>query len=140
MDGDSLVGDLSDPVATTEKDRRLQVAVNVPANIEPHLSPEAAVSLTRTGESFLQEILVGARRLAANDSNDLGFTITPRHIFQAEIVERKRQQTRRDKWSYLRDLGLAGIGAGLGNVLSPYAALGLVVVFGSLFFIADRRV
>ena len=139
MDRESLVGDLSDPVATTEKDRRLQVTVNVPSNIETHLSPEATVSLTQTGEGLLQEILVRARRLAATDSNDLGFTITSKHIAQAEIIERKRQQAHRDKWSYLRDLGLAGIGAGLGNVLNPYAALGLVVVFGSLFFIADRR-
>lgn len=145
MDRDSLdVGDLSEPVATTEKDRGLQVTVTIPSHIETHLSPDAPASLSQIGQSFVHTILVEARRLAANDSNDLGFSITAKHISQAEMVERKRHQAKRDKWdhfqSLLQNLGWAGVGAAIGTFSSDLKlAFSLLLGFGALLLFARGR-
>ncbi|HEY2737163.1 MAG TPA: hypothetical protein VGK45_02095, partial [Thermoanaerobaculia bacterium] len=68
-----------------------------------------------------------------------GIEISGRDVSRAEGIERKRLQAKRDKWAYLRDISLAGLGAGFGNVLTPWLALALVSVFGALFVVSNSR-
>jgi hypothetical protein len=127
MDRDSLdVGDLSELVPTTETDRGLQVTVTIPSAIQKNLGLEAATSLEQTGQTFLYGILLEAQRLAAGDSDDLGLTITPKHISQAEIVERKRLQAKRDRWGHfqniINNLGWTGVGAAIGAAIAAVSS------------------
>jgi hypothetical protein len=139
MGRESLAGDLSEPVATTEKDRGLQMMVTLPSSIEKNLSPEASARLQQIGQTLLSGLLLEAQRLAARESKDLGLKIMDKHISQAEIMERKRHQTKQDRWDYLQNLGYAGVGAGIGSVSQPTLALTLVLAFGGLLLFAQGR-
>lgn len=139
MEKDSLVSDLSSPVSTSEKDKGLQITLSLPTSIEKHLSHEAAENLQEIGQRYLHGILLEAQRLAGSDSQHLGIEISGRDVSRAEGIERKRLQAKRDKWAYLRDISLAGLGAGFGNVLTPWLALALVSVFGALFILSNSR-
>lgn len=134
------VADLSSPLAVSETERGLQTIVSLPPNAERHLRPDAVKVLQEIGQGFVQAILIEAQRLATSDSKKLGLDITGRHIIQAEILERKGRSTARRIWAHLRDVSLAGLGAGLGNIFSNKdLALGLIIGFGLLLFISSHR-
>jgi len=140
MEKEFLVGDLSSP-ASSEKDRGLQVTVSLPASIEKHLSQEAAGVLQEIGQSFLHSILLEAQRLASSDSQHLGLEISGRDVSRAEGIERKRFQAKRDKWLWLHELSLIGLGAGFSSWPSyPRVAFVVVSVSFSLLFLCKGRV
>jgi len=133
------ISDLSAPLATSEKERGLQIIISPPSSIGNSLSREAAARLQAVAQAFLQGLLLEAQRLAAVDSEDLGVNISSKHIVQAEVIEKKRRSLTRDRWSYIRDVALAGVGAGLGNIAHPPLALALIILFGFFFVISKSR-
>jgi len=134
------IDDLSPP-AVLSKDRGLQITVSLPAVVERTLDSEASQALEDIGQGFLQGVLVEAQRIAGSSSESLGLEISARDIHQAEGVERRRSTRKKSAWSYLRDLSLAGLGAGLSLLPTKMKwAVLLLLVFGVLFHLSDRQV
>jgi hypothetical protein len=131
-----VVNDLSTPVQVSVRDRGLQITIALVDAVKNNLHSSAAEALQNLGERHLQAILVEARKLASEESDDLEFQINKEHIAKAELAERKRLRPKRDWWDTVRNISFSGIGSAVGFIQKPYIALTLFVVFGAFLYIS----
>jgi hypothetical protein len=136
---DGEIEDLSS-LAVSSKDRGLQITIALPPKIEEALDQGAFTTLESVGQTHLSNVLVEAQRVAAGSSKTLGLAITSEHVHQAEGIEMRRRGNRRAAMHYLRDISLAGVGAGLGLIPTSLPwAMGVVVVSMVLFHFLDKQ-